>query len=307
MPAGLWAVLGAIACSIVVLMAIAFNAAPPNRGAVARDNTSVKVEMRRDGDVTHIVVSNSELSEVTMTFDFSTVNLKGSVEFPYTATFRPGSTEAFTLSPANEDLPWEYEYTNYFKLGSSVAVPDSYVYSLPYDEGATFRITQGYGGRFSHKGSNEYALDWKMPEGTPVRAARGGLVVKVKDDSDQGGGSIDYDRYNNYVLIRHADGTLGHYCHLKKDGVKVHAGEMVEVGDIIALSGNTGFSSGPHLHFSVFKTKNGRERESIPVRFHTEKKDAVILVEGRKYRAPAVRKVQTLVQGAMQNQNMQQQ
>ena len=165
----------------------------------------------------------------------------------------------------------------------------------------TYRITQGYGGRFSHKGSNEYALDWKMPEGTPVRAARGGLVVKVKDDSDRGGGSVAYDRYNNYVLIRHSDGTLGHYCHLQKGGVKVHPGEMVAVGEIIALSGNTGFSSGPHLHFSVFKTRNGQERVSIPVRFQTAKSDGAILVEGRKYRAPTARGVQSLVQSKVQS------
>ena len=89
-------------------------------------------------------------------------------------------------------------------------------------------MTQAYGGKFSHKGSNKYAVDWKMPEGTPVHASRAGLVVKTKDDSAQGGKSLKFDRYNNYVLIRHNDGTLGHYCHLQKGGVKVKPGDMVE-------------------------------------------------------------------------------
>jgi murein DD-endopeptidase MepM/ murein hydrolase activator NlpD len=146
-------------------------------------------------------------------------------------------------------------------------------------------VTQGYNGSFSHKGANQYAIDWQMPEGTPVYAARGGVVVKIKDDSSIGGSSVKYDPYNNYVLIRHDDGTLGHYCHLQKGGVYVRSGDRVMVGQRIARSGNTGFSSGAHLHFSVFKTKDGRERVSIPVRFRTSDAQAVTLEEGRRYKS----------------------
>jgi murein DD-endopeptidase MepM/ murein hydrolase activator NlpD len=241
---------------------------------------------RGQGGSTQFIVENSELSEVTMTFDFSTVNLKGDVTFPYTATFKPGDTEAFTLSPLDTNHEWEYSFTNYYKMGSSVAVPDDYVYSLPYAPGTTHRITQGYNGKFSHQGSNKYAIDWQMPQGTAVCAARGGLVVKVKDDSDCGGPSMKFDPFNNYVLIRHDDGTLGHYCHLEKGGVVVHPGQIVKTGDLIALSGSTGFSSGPHLHFCVFMAKNGRERESVPVKFRVTDGEALTLVEGQKYRAP---------------------
>src|SRR5262249_55432055 len=162
-----------------------------------------------EGDITHVVIENLERSEITMTLDFNIVNLKSSVQLPYTATFSPGETEAFTLSPTSPEGGWEFSYTNYYKMGSTLAIPDSTVYLLPYAPGSSYRVTQGYDGSFSHKGSNRFAIDWKMPEGTPVRAARGGLVVKVKDDSDKGGSSMDYDKYNNYVLIRHDDGTLG--------------------------------------------------------------------------------------------------
>ncbi len=127
-----------------------------------------------------------------------------------------------------------------------------------------------------------------MPEGTPVHAARGGLIVKAKDHSNFGGPDRKYDRYNNFILIRHEDGTLGHYCHLQKEGNKVRVGDMVQPGDPIALSGNTGFSSGPHLHFSVFKTKNGKERESIPVRFRTADAGVVTLQRGKKHTAVPV-------------------
>src|ERR1051325_10265989 len=139
---------------------------PKSFGALAAEKTAVKVTTERgQGGTTHFFVENSELSEVTMTFDFSLQNLKANEKFPYTATFPPGKTEAFTFEPVKPDAQWQYSFTNYYKLGSSVAVPDDYVYSLPYLPGNTFKITQGYDGKFSHQGSNKYALDWKMPQG----------------------------------------------------------------------------------------------------------------------------------------------
>jgi murein DD-endopeptidase MepM/ murein hydrolase activator NlpD len=275
------------ALALILAGAMCFTPSPQTFAAVSTDKTQVKVTPKRDaGGVTHFVVENSELSEVTMTFDFNTVNLRTGVTFPYTATFKPGDTEAFTLTPIDTNTEWDYSFTNYYKLGSSVAVPDDYVYSLPYEPGTTHRITQGYNGKYSHQGSNKYAIDWQMPQGTPVCAARGGLVVKVKDDSDLGGDNIKFDPFNNYVLIRHGDGTLGHYCHLKKGGVTVHPGQIVKTGDVIAHSGSTGFSSGPHLHFCVFMTKDGKQRISIPVKYRIANGEAVTLAEGEKYRAP---------------------
>ncbi|HEY9508335.1 MAG TPA: M23 family metallopeptidase, partial [Verrucomicrobiae bacterium] len=268
-------------------------------GAVATDFTNVKISTQREGDVTRVYVQNQERTEVAMTFDFHTVNLKSTVKFPYTATFAPGETEAFTLMPDNAAKPWEYSFTNYYKLGSTIAVPDNYVYSLPYAPGKSHKVTQAFGGSFSHKGSNKYAIDWKMPEGTTVYAARGGVVVKTKDDSNVGGGSLAYDRFNNYVLIRHSDGTLGHYCHLKQDGVKVVPGQVVHAGDPIALSGNTGFSSGPHLHFAVFKAIDGKHRESLPIKFEDANGENVTLVEGRSYKAATVRTVQSAAAESM--------
>jgi murein DD-endopeptidase MepM/ murein hydrolase activator NlpD len=255
--------------------------------APATEPKLVKVSTTRDGEKTRFYVDNQEYCEVTMTFEMGLVNLQGTAGFPYTATFPARQvTEAFELSPINANEQWEYSYTNYYKLGShTVRHDDSFRYQLPYAPGRSFRVTQSYGGSFSHKGSNKYAIDWEMPQGTPVYAARGGLVVKTRDDSSRGGSSIKYDAYNNFVLIRHEDGTLGHYCHLLKGGCKVHPGQKVKTGDLIALSGNTGFSSGPHLHFCVFKTMNGRERESIPIQFVAAEGEGLTLLTGRNYKA----------------------
>ena len=96
----------------------------------------------------------------------------------------------------------------------------------------------------------------------------------------------NYNSGSIAALPVHSDGTLGHYCHLQKGGVTVKPGQMVRAGALIAHSGNTGFSSGAHLHFSVFKTKDGRERISLPVKFRTADEKAITLVEGRRYKAP---------------------
>jgi len=264
-----------------------FSGAHGSLGAAAPESLAVKVLTRREGELTRFSVENRELCEVTMTFEVALSNLKGDKSLPYTATFPPGVvTEAFSLTPISGASKWEYHYTNYYKLGSNCAKhDDACEYELPYRPGRAFTVTQGYNGKFSHQGPNQYALDWQMPEGTPVCAARDGMVVSLKDDSDSGGSRMDYDQYNNYISIRHEDGTIGHYCHLQKGGCRVKIGQRVKAGECIAKSGNTGFSSGPHLHFCVFRTKNGRERESIPIRFRTSGAEGVTLLSGHSYRA----------------------
>jgi hypothetical protein len=261
--------------------------APWPAPVASQEPRTIRISTEREGDSTHFFVENDELSEITMTFEMGLVNMKGDVSFPHTATFAPGrKTEAFTLSPAGGSGKWEYCYTNYYKLGSQVAKhDDSFLYRLPYAPGDKYKVTQGYNGKFSHTGANQYAIDWDMPMGTLVYAARGGVVVRVKQDSDRGGASRAFDPYNNYVLIRHDDGTLGHYCHLLKNGCLVKEGQVVSIGEPIAHSGSTGFSSGPHLHFSVFKTRNGRERESLPVKFEVAAGQGMTLVSGKSYRS----------------------
>jgi murein DD-endopeptidase MepM/ murein hydrolase activator NlpD len=151
--------------------------------------------------------------------------------------------------------------------------------------GTSFKVTQGYRGSFSHTGPDEFATDWKMPEGTAVYAARDGVVVGVRDDSEKGGAHRKYEDCANMVTVQHSDGTMAHYCHLQARSAKIRVGQKVRVGDLLALSGNTGFTSGPHLHFAVFKTRNGLGRETIPVKFRTADATGVTLLSGKSYRA----------------------
>ena len=248
----------------------------------------LRLTERRDGDVIHFLVQNIEAADVTTTFDLKLINLRASTTFPYTTTVGPHQTvEAFTLSRVDETKQWHFDLTNAYTMGSSRAVHDDrYEYSLPYQPGKSHRVSQADDGAFSHSGPERHAVDWEMPEGTPVLAARDGVVVDTKDDSDSGGPDRSFQAVANYILIQHPDGTIGNYAHLLQHGVKVSVGQRIRAGELIGLSGNTGFSSGPHLHFSVFKTRNGHERESIPIHFRTES-GSETLVSGRAYKAPS--------------------
>ena len=162
---------------------------------------------------------------------------------------------------------------------------DAYAYRLPYKAGATYKVIQGFNGTFSHFGEQAFAIDWAMPAGTPVLAAREGLVVDVKDANNVGGPGEEFEEYANYVRIKHADGTIGEYDHFQVNGAKVQVGQQVKAGDLIGLSGNTGRSTQPHLHFWVFKAVDGEHRESFPIHFKTRPATATILEQGQAYTA----------------------
>ena len=146
---------------------------------------------------------------------------------------------------------------------------NKYVYRFPYKLGTSCMVTQGYYGSASHKG--KAAVDFRMKVGTKVYAARGGVVVRVKSDSNKGGGSRKFAKYGNHITILHDDYTLATYYHLKQNGVRVKKGSKVKKGAHIGYSGNTGFSTGPHLHFSVFKITKKNTVKTIAVRFKSKR------------------------------------
>ena len=267
--------------AVIVALAVAFA-----HSASAADKM-LEVTTRNEGGQTHLYVRNLGVGNVTATFNARLVNMAPSEELPYTVVI-PGKQiiDAFALSPVRANAAWNYDYKYACNLGSATASHDeNQVYELPYAPGSSYTVVQGHHGSFSHTGQDEYAIDWKMPEGTAVLAARAGLVVKSKDDSSAGGPSRKYENMANNILIQHADGTIGVYLHLQKGGNKVKVGDQVKAGDMIGLSGNTGFSSGSHLHFAVFKLKSGSERMTIPVKFQTAESEAVIPVSGHAYMA----------------------
>jgi murein DD-endopeptidase MepM/ murein hydrolase activator NlpD len=174
------------------------------------------------------------------------------------------------------------------RFGDPAARPVAYAYALPFGVGQERRVIQGFGGGFSHQGSNYYAVDFDAPEGTPILAARDGLVVAAYAGANGNGHTpewLDYTRMN-FILVRHDDGTLGEYLHLLTGGVRVRAGTRVARLDFIGLSGNTGFSTQPHLHFHVMTSSpGGMSAQSFPIEFEVAPGRAAAPIEGRAYRA----------------------
>jgi murein DD-endopeptidase MepM/ murein hydrolase activator NlpD len=144
----------------------------------------------------------------------------------------------------------------------------SYVYHLPYQANTTHRLVQGYFSKFSHK--NRAALDFKMKRGTTVTAAREGVVVRVKQDGDRGGWNKKYRPYGNMIVIQHSDGTRAGYWHLQHNGALVKVGDTVSIDQPIGLSGKTGYTLFPHLHFIVWRSDSNGWRQ-VATRFQTSK------------------------------------
>lgn len=156
----------------------------------------------------------------------------------------------------------------------------SYIYSLPYEKGNSHLLIQGYYGIFSHK--NRVSLDLTMKRGTKIHAVRDGIVIRAREDNTKGGFSKKYRDFANYIIIQHSDGTRAGYWHLQQNGVLVGIGDRVKQGQLIAISGKTGYAAIPHLHFFVWGYRNGRWQQ-IPTRFRTSN-GIKFLRPWRKYR-----------------------
>jgi len=171
----------------------------------------------------------------------------------------------------------------YFSLTTEVTRNlDAYVYNLPFKEGTSHKIVQGYGGMFSHK--HKAALDFSMPEGTPIYAAREGVIYSIKEDSDEGGPWPSYQNKANYIIVKQDDGSFGCYWHLRKNGVVIKKGKVAK-GQLIGYSGNTGFVLRPHLHFAV-KLKLTYDKDSfVKTKFRTTK-GILLLEKGKSYERP---------------------
>ncbi|WP_285354279.1 M23 family metallopeptidase [Pseudomonas sp. lyk4-R2A-10] len=173
------------------------------------------------------------------------------------------NTRLALLTAVSGGKPLVYTPQFHYSLGDPAGAAQGYRYPFPW-RGGPFRLSQGANGDYSHFGpKNKYAMDIAMPVGTPIIAARAGVVVKT-ENSQNGRGT---DPSGNFVRILHDDGTMGVYLHLKQGSVSVREGQRVTVGSPLALSGNTGNSSGPHLHF-VVQRNTGMGLVSIPYQFN---------------------------------------
>jgi murein DD-endopeptidase MepM/ murein hydrolase activator NlpD len=205
----------------------------------------------------------------------SATNAVASQALPFQAVVRPNSEMVLLqIRPADPARGLRFSSQSAYNLGNFYARHDPQaLYRLPFADGGSFVISQAADGPLTtHNGADsEYAVDFTLPENTPVVAARNGTVIESESANRLGGRDRALAQMANYVRILHADETVATYAHLAPNGVTVSPGQRVAAGALIGYSGATGYTSGPHLHFVVQKpvpTSTGFTMQSLPIRFY---------------------------------------
>ena len=198
-----------------------------------------------------------------------TENVHSKPVLPNRFIVQPGqSNTLFQMGGIDEFKSWRYTLEYRYTIGSPLATHDTHaIYSLPFAKGSQYPVSQGFGGEYSHNDKqNQYAVDIVMPVVTLIYAARSGVVMEVDNDYFKSGTKKAYKSRANSIRILHDDGSMAIYAHLALEKAQVYSGLKVSAGQLIGYSGNTGFSSGPHLHFAV-QVNKGMELVSVPFEF----------------------------------------
>lgn len=239
----------------------------------------------KEGRAAVLYARNSEYYPITVRLTLDLTNMVFSASnTPYLVV--PARVEKYklgeiTVAKSGEVSRFQFQYDLAMGDLTLTKYDKNYVYDLPFLKGKSCKLFQGYNGKFSHQ--NENSLDFSMPEGSEVLAARDGVVVEIVQNNNQSCPTEECKIYNNYITIIHNDGTFARYGHLKFNGAKVNIGDKVKKGDLIALSGNTGWTSGPHLHFVCFTGAFGKST-TLVTKFRSENGQKItILKEGLLY------------------------
>ena len=233
--------------------------------------SGIRIDYDIEGDTVRLVATNEHFAPVELALKFETIS---GLEFPH-----PDDPLRWLLPPRSamplvrlarlEDavqpsLEYRYEYM----IGDPQAQHrPAEPYRVPFAVSSEHPISQAFPDMVTHNTpDSQYAVDFAMPVGTDVFAARGGVVFDVAAQNFKGGADASNMALANVVRILHDDGTYAIYAHLNWNSIRVRVGDVVERGEYIADSGNTGYSSGPHLHFVVVRNA-GMNMQSVPVTF----------------------------------------
>lgn len=196
------------------------------------------------------------------------------------------ATAGLVSSRLSADVQSGYEFGFIFGDPDTQHAPAE-GYRPPFAAGRRFMISQAFPDAVTHLTlESRYAIDILMPEQTAIYAARAGIVVEVAHSNFRGG--ADWGKYGaqaNIVKIMHDDSSFAIYAHLSWDSIRVRPGQRVRRGEHIAASGNTGFSTGPHLHFVVVRNQ-GLRTASVPVRFSDGRGGSVAPQSGEPLQNP---------------------
>jgi len=218
-----------------------------------------------------LYLENNAYHDVTVKLEATKLeNLNASENLPYINSYPSRSRSLmFHLSVIDPSLKSAFK-THYSTIVGRLnpGYDRDYLYALPFRRGTSHMLTQGFHGKYTHKGYSAYALDFDMNIGSHVHAMRDGIVTGIESKHTEHGYSPEYASKANYIIIQHKDGTMAMYGHLDTGGVRVRLGQRVYKHQFIGLSGNTGYSSGPHLHVHITAiTDLNKGASSVPFSF----------------------------------------
>ncbi|MBP2832202.1 M23 family metallopeptidase [Aquimarina sp. U1-2] len=251
--------------------------------ACAQENFNLYYEETENGF--SVLADNDEYSPVSADITFRLENLKSSQgnNKIFVVPARTKKHKITNLDVVDRSKRVKFGFETSFNFGNHdlKTYDTNFDYYLPFEKGSTFWLSQGYNGATSHK--NENALDFKMPVGTKIYAARDGVVIDVEDSYSKRCTDPECAKHNNYILIYHNDGTFAEYAHLKKGGARVHRGDQIKIGQFIGYSGDVGWATGPHLHFIVFLQRI-KDRVTLETKFLTGNgSKSISLIEKEEY------------------------
>jgi len=240
----------------------------------------VDIDHSYDNEKVTLTARNDFFAPVEVRVEFTTVNdlVLPDNDHPLTWVLPPRSETVLLQLPIAERAvqpTLEYQY-RYMPGDPRAAHSASEPYRAPFAISTGHRITQAFPHGETHRTPDSfYAVDFAMPIGTDVVAARDGVVFAIASTNFRSGLNPEIDGpAANVVRILHDDGTYAIYAHLNTNSIRVKPGDVVKRGQYIADSGNTGFSSGPHLHFAVVRNV-GLQILSVPITFLGPNSDSI--------------------------------
>jgi len=247
-------------------------------GGPARADTPVRIELRPSTGGYALLATNAGIApvalEVQLQLSGGARSDRGTLLTSVVRARETATLARITLGtrPGRQGVGWRARQS----IGDPRAVHDPQItYRLPFPAGQTYQVGQAPGGRITthtDRGSAQ-AVDISLPMRTPVLAARDGWVIDNVRYFGDGAPTKALLMRANYVRVLHDDGTWAVYAHLDSFSSDLAPGKRVRAGDVLGHSGNSGYSSGPHLHFVVQKN-GGAQPVSLPFRFRTEARGA---------------------------------